>query len=434
MDIDIYEEYPELRELKPRRTTAKRRRKRGMSSNGKLGFLIVAIALILFLATVVVPRLLPKTEFVYNRDGSVMEIKADKKAEFISNGWFENLSDTFPVTLYAEDGSCITALRADVKALEKSGYYADKSKAFTTMYSESGETLYVPNNMTSAYEAKGWKSKISAVTKTLYKTDGSKITVMNSEVEKYVKEGWKARLLDAAKKMVSPEGKEEFVFKDDVNDYIAQGWSVVKRVVDPDQPMIALTFDDGPGKYTDKLLDCLEKNNSVATFYVVGYLAKAYPEVISREDKLGCEVANHTWEHISLTSQGAAAGAEAVEKTSNQVKEIIGKPTKTYRPVGGAYNDSILSAIDMPAIIWSLDTLDWKTRNADSTYDKIIKNVKDGDIILMHDIYEQTVEAACRAIPKLIEEGYQLVSVSELLEYRKGGARAHEVYFNAYPD
>ncbi len=437
--MDIYEEYPELRDLKPRRSSSgskkgpkrKRSGKKGMSNGAKLLLLIVLAAAAIVLLIAVLPALSPKTVFVYNRDGGVMEVKASEADTYLNDGWFASAEDLTPVTLYAEDGSCISAIKGDVPSLEKKGYYADRSAAFTLLYSESGDTVSVPNSMAENYKSKGWYANLGDVTKTLYKTDGSKITVMNADAEKYISEGWIPRLLDAAKKMLSPDGEEKFVFNDDVNEYIGKGWTVIKRVIDPDQPMIALTFDDGPGKYTDKLLNCLEENNSVATFFTLGYLVEAYPEIAKREVTLGCEIGSHTWEHTKLTNLSGAEAAEAVNKAGDKIKEVTGKAISTYRPPEGAYNDTVLEAVELPAIMWSIDTLDWKTRNADATYDKVMQNVKDGDIILMHDIHEPTVEAALRLIPALIEEGYQLVTVSELLEYKKGGAEAGKVYFDA---
>ena len=120
-----------------------------------------------------------------------------------------------------------------------------------------------------------------------------------------------------------------------------------------------------------------------------------------------------------------------MRRTSDAVEEITGKGTALYRPCYGVYNSDVLAEVGLPAIMWSIDTLDWKTKDADSTYDKVMKDVYDGAIILMHDIHQPTVEAAKRIIPQLVQDGYQLVTVSELLEYRRGGAEAGKVYFDS---
>ncbi len=438
---DIYEEYPELRDLKPRTASrrssrgrsGKKRRRGGMSNGGKLLLLLLVFAAAVAAAVFAFPRIFGGSKaVVYAKDGKVAYVDKAQKEKYLAEGWYASPADITPTVFYAEDGSAVTAAFGDAKSLAKRGYTPDKSAVFTTMYSEDGKTLYVPNAKTAAYKANGWTDKLSDITKTLYKSDGSKMTVMDADAEKYLAEGWTDRLLNAAKKMVSTDGEEKFVFNDDVNDYIENGWTVIKRVVDPDQPMVALTFDDGPGKYTDKLLDCLDKNNSVATFYTLGYLVEAYPDAVKRAAKLGCEVSNHTWDHTDLTSVTTDKAAETVKKTSDAVEKITGKPTPTYRPCFGAYNAEVLAAIDLPAIMWSIDTLDWKTKNADATYNKIMSDVYDGAIILMHDIHQPTVEAACRVIPALIDEGYQLVTVQELLEYKCGGMENGKVYFDAF--
>lgn len=430
---DIYKEYPELRDLKPRQSGRGRSGggKRRMKNSAKLLLLIAVIAVVSVIIIAAARVFGSETVTLYNRDGSVVMANESEAEKYISEGWYTDAADIVPVTLYAEDGSSIRAVAGDVEALIAQGYSTSKASAFTTLYGEGGETLYVPNTAKSTYIAKGWTERLSDITKTLYKSDGSKMTVLNSEVDKHLAEGWTDKLLKVAKKMVK-DGEEETVFNDDIDKYILDGWSVKKRQIDPDEPMVALTFDDGPGKYTNRLLDCLEKYNSVATFYTLGYLDEAYPDIVKREAELGCEVSNHTWEHTNLTSVDAETAASVIKRTSDKVKELTGKPTPTYRPCYGSYNATVLSAIDLPAIMWSIDTLDWKTKNADSTYNKVMSDVYDGAIILMHDIHEPTVDASVRIIPALVEQGYQLVTVSELLEYKQGGMENGKVYFDAF--
>ncbi|MCH5187901.1 MAG: polysaccharide deacetylase family protein [Oscillospiraceae bacterium] len=430
---DIYKEYPELRDLRPRRPGERSSGggKRRMKNSAKLFLLIVVIAAISVILVAAVQVFGSETVALYNRDGSVVMVDESEAEKYISEGWYSDAADIVPVTLYAEDGSSIRAVAGDAPALIGQGYSTSKASAFTTLYKESGETLYVPNTVKSTYTAKGWTDKLSDITKTLYKSNGSKITVINSEVDKHLAEGWTDKLLMVAKKMVK-DGEEKTVFNDDIDKYLADGWAVKKRQIDPDQPMVALTFDDGPGKYTSRLLDCLEKYNSAATFYTLGYLDEAYPDIVKREAELGCEVSNHTWDHTNLTTVNADTAASVIKQTSDKVKELTGKSTPTYRPCYGAYNANVLSAIDLPAIMWSIDTLDWKTKNADSTYNKVISDVYDGAIILMHDIHEPTIDAAVRIIPALVEQGYQLVTVSELLEYKQGGMENGKVYFDAF--
>ncbi len=427
-NTDIYEEYPELREIMPRQP--RRRKRRGMSNGGKLLILLVVMAAAAAILGLGLSLASGNTEIIYGADGAAREVPAGEVKKYLAEGWYASASDLTPVKLYAEDGTVVTARRGDADKLAERGYYADRAKAYTAMYNDDGRTLYVPNALTGTYKAEGWHDKLSDVVSVLYKSDGSKMTVPKAQAAAYIEDGWTDRLLKVAKKMVSPEGKEEMVFNDNVNAYLDSGWTIIKRVIDPDQPMVALTFDDGPGKYTPALLDCLEKNNGAATFFVLGQLANTYPDVIKKASEIGCEVANHTWDHLNATSAGAEKTAESVRRTSDAVRELIGKGTALYRPCYGAYNKDVLSAVNLPAIMWSIDTLDWKTKDADATYNAVTTKVYDGAIILMHDIHEATVNAALRIIPKLTEEGYQLVTVSELLEYRCGGAENAKVYFD----
>ena len=211
-------------------------------------------------------------------------------------------------------------------------------------------------------------------------------------------------------------------------------WSDVSKVkiakkiegsanIDKNKPMIALTFDDGPGynDASDKILDVLEKYNARATFFMVGQNAKDHPENLKRKVKLKCELANHTWNH---NHYGSNVTKEDIKKASNAIKKASGGYAPTaFRSPGGNTTDIIRNeckAEGMPLYYWSLDTQDWKSRNADAVYNAVMKNVKDGDIILMHEIYGSTAEAVSRMVPELIKQGYQLVTCEELVMAKTG--------------
>ena len=187
-----------------------------------------------------------------------------------------------------------------------------------------------------------------------------------------------------------------------------------KTEIDSGKPMVALTFDDGPGPRTSEILDQLKKYNAHATFFMLGKNVKSYPDAIKQMLKDGNELGNHSYDHQQLTKIDAEAIAKEVNDTNENIKNICGSPATVLRPPYGAINDTVKSSVGMPMILWNVDTLDWKTRNTQSTIDEVMRNLKDGDIILMHDIHTQTVDAALQLIPKLEEEGYQLVTVSEM--------------------
>lgn len=202
------------------------------------------------------------------------------------------------------------------------------------------------------------------------------------------------------------------------------GGEVYAGNIDPTRPMVALTYDDGPSSTaTPRILKCLQDNGGRATFFMVGKQVVKSPDVLKQMVAQGCEVANHTYDHTLMTKVSPSELANQLVATNQVVSDACGISPVLMRPCGGAKTDAgmnIAGAISMPAILWSIDTLDWKTRDASQTITNVLDNVKDGDIILMHDLYESTAEASETIIPELISRGFQLVTVSELSSYRGG--------------
>ena len=196
--------------------------------------------------------------------------------------------------------------------------------------------------------------------------------------------------------------------------------SVSERYIDPTKPMVALTFDDGPNKIkTNKILDILEKHNVVATFFELGDLVKKNPETVRREESIGCEVGNHSYEHKNLDKLTDLKIREDVQKSEAIFYNVLGHKTKLFRTPYGNANDKVRKNIDYPIVKWDVDTLDWKSRNTEKVLKKLreVENY-DGRIILMHSLYDSTVDAVAIIVPELIEKGYQLVTVSELAYYK----------------
>ncbi|MBR5479330.1 MAG: polysaccharide deacetylase family protein [Clostridia bacterium] len=209
---------------------------------------------------------------------------------------------------------------------------------------------------------------------------------------------------------------------------------LLKPEVDPNKPMVALTFDDGPsGKYGGRILDALEKNGARASFFVLGELVDGNSALLKRAYEMGCEIGNHSFDHPTLTKLSEADIKAQYSKTSDLVKAATGVPTALARTPGGAVNKTVKAAINMPIINWSLDTVDWKSRNCDAIVKIVLDSVQDGDIILMHEIYKTSAEAAEIIIPELIKRGYQIVTVSEMMEARDVVMEPGKVYFSAYP-
>lgn len=178
--------------------------------------------------------------------------------------------------------------------------------------------------------------------------------------------------------------------------------------------LVAFTFDDGPSKYTLYIVDILEKYNASATFFEVGYNIKAHPEVTKEVSERGFEIANHTTDHSKLTKLTESKYLSKINDNNTIFKEITGKDMPYLRPPYGSYNDKIKAKAGVPIVTWSLDTRDWESRNKDKIIDMVMSNIKEGDIILFHDLYESTKDAVKELMPLLKEEGYQVVSVTEL--------------------
>jgi peptidoglycan/xylan/chitin deacetylase (PgdA/CDA1 family) len=207
----------------------------------------------------------------------------------------------------------------------------------------------------------------------------------------------------------------------------------LKTEIVPDQPMVALTFDDGPSSvYTPAILDILNEHNSSGTFFVLGTEAEQHPEILQRMVNEGHEIGNHSYSHLNFTLLNDAELTYQVETPQVIVERITGKVPTILRPPYGFFNDEVIQKIPFPIVLWSVDTVDWQSRNADYIYNIIINNVKDGDFILMHDIYESTLEAVRRIVPELINQGYQLVTVSEMADNRGITLQPGNTYHNLH--
>mgnify|MGYP002726484460 CR=1 FL=1 len=212
----------------------------------------------------------------------------------------------------------------------------------------------------------------------------------------------------------------------DENGYIQTGW-VEKGVkdyyfnedgsYDPSKvrPMLALTFDDGPGEYTDELLDCLEENNAHATFFMLGQNVGSWESTVQRMADIGCEIGSHSWDHPNLYDLSMDSVAKEFSDTDAALEKACGQKASVARAPYGNWSDDIISTVGKPFFTWSLDSLDWSYLDVNKDYDAVMNgDLTDGSIILMHDIHEPSVQAAIKMIPELVQKGYKLMTVSEL--------------------
>lgn len=185
--------------------------------------------------------------------------------------------------------------------------------------------------------------------------------------------------------------------------------------------LLALTFDDGPQPgSTEVILDSLDAVGGHATFFVVGSRAAEYPDLIKKINEQGSQIGNHSYDHTQLSGLGTDAIAREVNRTSQAVFDSTGEYTRIGRPPYGAISSAVKTAVDIEWFNWNVDTLDWKYRDPDYVYEYVISHAKDGDTILMHDLHKTTAEAMKRAIPKLDEMGFELVSIDEMADLKGG--------------
>ena len=210
----------------------------------------------------------------------------------------------------------------------------------------------------------------------------------------------------------------------------------VTPTIDPKKPMVALTFDDGPGPYTDTLLNCLHKYNARATFFMVGTSVPSYAATVRKMVQYKCELGNHSDTHPEMTSLSSAGIAAQFSACGAKIRAACGhSPTVCRLPYGSGQSSSwVLNSTGLPSIYWSVDTRDWaNTGNPQHTINSALSEAKSGAIILMHDIHKSTVTAALTIIPTLVSRGYQLVTVSELAKYKgKINLSAGRTYYNFY--
>jgi len=192
------------------------------------------------------------------------------------------------------------------------------------------------------------------------------------------------------------------------------------------QKLIALTFDDGPHpELTPLLLDILREQNVRVTFFVLGCNAEDAPETLRRAVSEGHQVGNHTYHHKNLTTLGPERRRAEINSGAALIESLTGLRPTVMRPPYGEYNSTVQAEADTPLIFWSIDPADWRTRDADGTFRHVMERAADGDIILLHDWYPETVEAAKKLIPALKAQGFTFVTVDQLLAAR-GGAKAGE--------
>ena len=196
-----------------------------------------------------------------------------------------------------------------------------------------------------------------------------------------------------------------------------------------DKKLLAITFDDGPNyKVTKGLLDELDKRNARVTFFMVGNRIPSQTELVKDIYTRGHTIGSHSYDHKRLTKLEDDKLKEEIETTNEIIKNITGEDVKFLRPPYGSYDKELLDKIDMTFILWNVDTEDWQSRNKDKVCENIINHASDGNIILLHDLYQTSVDGALCAIDKLKEEGYEFVNIEEMAKIKGIDLKKHTAY------
>lgn len=189
-----------------------------------------------------------------------------------------------------------------------------------------------------------------------------------------------------------------------------------QKIFSGEAPKIALTFDDGPSSScTPKLLEGLKERGIRATFFLQGQAIEGNEEIVKQMQEEGHLIGNHTYHHVQLTAVSDTQAVDEVTKTSNEIYKITGIYTAYLRPPFGEWKQKLDYKVTMIPVLWTLDSRDWITQNSSAIVKQVLSEVKEGDIILMHDIFDTSVEAALQIADQLKKQGYEFVTVEELI-------------------
>ena len=204
----------------------------------------------------------------------------------------------------------------------------------------------------------------------------------------------------------------------DINEGKDTYLSIKKKNVSIDDKVVALTFDDGPSKYTDQILDILKKYNACGTFFLIGNKVEFYSDTLRRMLEEGSEIGNHSYDHKLLTRLSKEAFQEEINKTQMAIKKVTGFTPTLFRPTYGGYNNTLKSYTDLKFVLWDVDSRDWQVKSKEKILKNVLPNVKSGSIVLMHDNHEYSVNTLEDMIESLKKQGYKFVTVTELLELK----------------
>lgn len=355
--------------------------------------------------------------YIYSEDSQVAVVPSNELESYIQCGWYIE-----PVVyIYSAEGDKYLIYRRELDVYLGYGYY---SEPVMYIYDINGGKYLIRSCELDNYIAYGYYPQPV----TVCWANGRQNIIFASDSESHYGLGWTDSTHAMSSVMVSADGKEVRVPFSEYDSYRSLGYTHKEPVIDISRPIIALTFDDGPGIYTPEIIETLVKYNSKATFFCIGNGARIYPETVKLCLERGMEIGNHTYSHPNITYLDVDEIKKQLEYTSKEIYYAAGVFPKVFRPPYGAVNDYISGYIDMPVMLWSVETYDWNVRNINLIVDSVISQVKDGDIIVMHDTAPITVDAVKQLVPTLVMAGFQLVTVSELAEYKSVSLSNGRIY------
>lgn len=187
------------------------------------------------------------------------------------------------------------------------------------------------------------------------------------------------------------------------------------QIEEKEKPMVALTFDDGPSIYSEALLDGLKERKVQATFFLLGINMEGKEDLVKRMEEEGHLLGNHSYHHVQLNKVNRQEAKEEILATNNRIYEACGEYPMYIRPPFGEWDETLDVGVEMIPVFWTVDSLDWKLQDAQAVERHVLENVEDGDIILMHDGYETSVEAALAIVDRLLADGYRFVKADQML-------------------
>ena len=279
-----------------------------------------------------------------------------------------------------------------------------ESKELVVRKKDYGWIVVVVALLVSIIGSVAYFSNRSAYDKDIYVSESSGDYV-SGEIERIE--------IEKGKYLIVVENNEKKEYQENLKNHVTNN-----ARIDKTKPMVALTFDDGPDpKRTLEIIDILKQYDVRASFFDIGNLMEKYPEIVKQEVEAECDVGGHTYSHVNLNDLSKEDIIEEIQKMEDVFEKITGKSLQYIRPTYGNANALVRSTVNRPLIDWTIDSRDWESRDTDKILEEIYQTDDfDGKIIILHVIYDTTVEAAKKLIPDLIQKGYQLVTISEMAE------------------